>query len=60
MMPEKTTVAALAGYIALLLSYNPWAVLGLFLAALPAAFSEMHFSTAAFRLPAARPGTVSN
>lgn len=43
-------VMTLGGYIVLLLGYNAWAVAGLFLAALPAAFSEMHFSTAAFRL----------
>jgi ATP-binding cassette subfamily B protein len=40
----------LAGYIALLVGYDVLAVAGLFLAALPAAFAEMHFSTAAFRL----------
>ncbi len=43
-------VLTLGGYIALLLGYNAWAVGGLFLAALPAAFAEMRFSTAAFRL----------
>lgn len=40
----------LAGFIALLLSYNSWAVLGLFLSSLPAAYSELRFSSAAFRL----------
>lgn len=40
----------LSGFIVLLLSFNAWAVAGLFLAALPAAFSEMYFSTATFRL----------
>ncbi len=40
----------LAGYIALLLHFNVWAVLGLFLAALPAAYAELHFSTATFWL----------
>ncbi len=40
----------LAGYITLLVSYNAWAVVGLFLAAIPAALVEMHFSTTAFRL----------
>lgn len=43
-------VLTLGGYVALLLNYNAWAVAGLFLAALPATFAEMHFSTAAFRL----------
>lgn len=38
------------GFIALLLSYNPWAVLGLFLSSLPAAYAELGFSSAAFRL----------
>ncbi len=40
----------LGGYIVLLLSFNAWAVAGLFIAALPAAYAEMHFSTATFRL----------
>jgi ATP-binding cassette subfamily B protein len=43
-------VLTLAGYIVLLVCYNVWAVLGLFLAALPAAMTEFHFSTVAFRL----------
>jgi ATP-binding cassette subfamily B protein len=43
-------VLTLGGYVALLIGYDAWAVAGLFVAALPAAFAEMHFSTAAFRL----------
>lgn len=43
-------ILTLAGYIALLINYNAWAVAGLFIAALPAAIAELHFSTAAFRL----------
>lgn len=40
----------LAGYSTLLFHFNAWAVLGLFLAALPAAYAELHFSTATFWL----------
>ncbi|MEO5668356.1 MAG: ABC transporter ATP-binding protein [Bdellovibrionota bacterium] len=40
----------LLGYMALLLAYNPWVAGGLLIASLPAAFSEVHFSSAAFRL----------
>ncbi len=40
----------LLGYLALLLAYNPWVAGGLLLASLPAAISEMYFSSAAFRL----------
>jgi ATP-binding cassette subfamily B protein len=40
----------LAGYMALLFAYNPWVAGGLLLASLPAAMSEFHFSSAAFRL----------
>ena len=40
----------LAGYVALLLGFSGWAVLGLALAALPATFSELRFSSEAFRL----------
>jgi ATP-binding cassette subfamily B protein len=40
----------LAGYVALLLGFSGWAVLGLALAALPATISELRFSSEAFRL----------
>jgi ATP-binding cassette, subfamily B, bacterial len=40
----------LLGYAGLLLSFSPWAVLGLLLAALPATLAEMRFSQQAFRL----------
>jgi ATP-binding cassette, subfamily B, bacterial len=40
----------LVGYAGLLLSFSPWAVLGLLLAALPATLAEMRFSQQAFRL----------
>jgi ATP-binding cassette subfamily B protein len=40
----------LAGYVALLMAYDWRAAAGLFVAALPATFAEMYFSTAAFRL----------
>ncbi len=40
----------LAGYIALLIRFSPWAVGGLVLAAIPATVAEMRFSQAAFRL----------
>ncbi len=43
-------VLTLLGYAGLLLSFSPWAVLGLLLAALPATFAEMRFSQQAFRL----------
>jgi ATP-binding cassette, subfamily B, bacterial len=43
-------VLTLVGYAGLLLSFSPWAVLGLLLAALPATFAEMRFSQQAFRL----------
>lgn len=40
----------LLGYMALLLAYSPWVVLGLGLASVPAALAEIYFSSAAFRL----------
>lgn len=40
----------LAGYVALLVSFSGWAVLGLVLASLPATVAEMRFSNAAFRM----------
>jgi ATP-binding cassette subfamily B protein len=40
----------LIGYVALLLSFSRWAVLGLVAAAIPATIAEMRFSSAAFRL----------
>jgi ATP-binding cassette, subfamily B, bacterial len=40
----------LAGYAALLVRFSPWAVGGLFLAAIPAFVAEARFSGAAFRL----------
>ena len=40
----------LAGYVALLWAFSGWAVLGLALAALPATFAELRFSSEAFRL----------
>ncbi len=43
-------ILTLLGYAGLLLSFSPWAVLGLLLAALPATFAEMRFSQQAFRL----------
>jgi ATP-binding cassette subfamily B protein len=43
-------VLTLVGYAGLLMSFSPWAVLGLLLAALPATFAEMRFSQQAFRL----------
>jgi ATP-binding cassette subfamily B protein len=43
-------VLTLLGYAGLLLSFSPWAVLGLLLAALPATLAEMRFSQQAFRL----------
>ncbi len=43
-------VLTLVGYAGLLLSFSPWAVLGLLLAALPATLAEMRFSQQAFRL----------
>lgn len=48
----------LTGYSALLLHFNPWAVLGLFLAALPAAYAEIYFSTATFWLKNRRSAEV--
>jgi ATP-binding cassette subfamily B protein len=38
----------LSGYLVLLMNLNIWAVLGLFLAAMPAALSELYFSTTTF------------
>jgi ATP-binding cassette subfamily B protein len=43
-------VLTLFGYAGLLVSFSPWAVLGLLLAALPATLAEMRFSQQAFRL----------
>ena len=43
-------VLTLVGYAGLLVSFSPWAVLGLLLAALPATLAEMRFSQQAFRL----------
>jgi ATP-binding cassette, subfamily B, bacterial len=40
----------LVGYVALLVRFSGWAVLGLIVAAVPATVAEMRFSTAAFRL----------
>ena len=40
----------LAGYVALLVAFSGWAVLGLVLASLPATIAEMRFSNAAFRM----------
>jgi ATP-binding cassette subfamily B protein len=40
----------LSGYIALLLQFNRWAVLGLILATVPATIAEVRFSGLAFRL----------
>ena len=40
----------LTGYIALLMRFSGFAVLGLLLAAIPATLAEMRFSTAAFRM----------
>jgi ATP-binding cassette subfamily B protein len=40
----------LSGYIALLLQFNRWAVLGLVLATIPATIAEVRFSGLAFRL----------
>ncbi len=38
----------LGGYLFLLISFNAWAVAGLFLSAMPAALAEIYFSTATF------------
>jgi ATP-binding cassette subfamily B protein len=38
----------LSGYLVLLMHLNVWAILGLFLAAMPAALSELYFSTTTF------------
>ena len=43
-------VLTLVGYAGLLVSFSPWAVLALLLAALPATLAEMRFSQQAFRL----------
>lgn len=43
-------VATLIGYVALLISFSGWAVVGLVLAALPATISEMRFAGAVFRI----------
>ena len=43
-------VLTLVGYAGLLVSFSPWAVLALLLAALPATLAEMRFSQKAFRL----------
>ncbi len=43
-------VLTLLGYTGLLVSFSPWAVVGLLLAALPATLAEMRFSQQAFRL----------
>jgi ATP-binding cassette, subfamily B, bacterial len=43
-------ILTLFGYAGLLVSFSPWAVLGLLLAALPATLAEMRFSQQAFRL----------
>ncbi len=43
-------ILTLAGYVALLVSFNKWAVVGLVLAALPATIAEMRFSNTAFRI----------
>ncbi len=40
----------LLGYVALLLSFNAWAVLALVLASIPATVAEMRFSSIGFRL----------
>ena len=40
----------LAGYIALLVGFSTWAVLGLVIAAVPAAIAEMKFSHTAYRM----------
>ncbi|MDQ3231357.1 MAG: ABC transporter ATP-binding protein/permease [Pseudobdellovibrionaceae bacterium] len=38
----------LSGYLVLLMNLNVWAVIGLFLAAMPAALAEIYFSTTTF------------
>jgi ATP-binding cassette subfamily B protein len=43
-------ILTLVGYIALLIRFSGWAVLGLVIAALPATFAEMRFSHMAFKL----------
>ena len=43
-------VLTLAGYVALLIRFSGWAVLGLVAAAVPATLAEMRFSKQAFRL----------
>jgi ATP-binding cassette, subfamily B, bacterial len=43
-------VLTLAGYVALLLRFSGWAVLGLVLATVPATVAEMRFSNLGFRL----------
>ncbi|MEJ7732264.1 MAG: ABC transporter ATP-binding protein, partial [Polyangiaceae bacterium] len=43
-------VLTLGGYIALLVQFSGWAVLGLLLAAVPATLAEVRFSRAAFKL----------
>ena len=43
-------ILTLVGYVALLVRFSGWAVVGLVLAALPATFAEMRFSQQAFRL----------
>lgn len=40
----------LVGYASLLIAFSPWAVLGLFLAAVPAFISEARFSQLAYRM----------
>jgi ATP-binding cassette subfamily B protein len=43
-------VLTLAGYVALLIRFSGWAVLGLVVAAIPATVAEMRFSALAFRV----------
>lgn len=43
-------VLTLVGYVALLVTWSPWAVAGLLAAAVPATVAEMRFSNAAFKL----------
>jgi ATP-binding cassette, subfamily B, bacterial len=44
------SVVTLAGYVALLVGYSGWVVLGLVLATIPATVAEVRFGTKAFRM----------
>jgi ATP-binding cassette subfamily B protein len=44
------SIITLAGYVALLVGYSGWVVLGLVIATLPATFAEVRFGTKAFRM----------